>query len=116
MKPQKTKKYYKYNVDQTIDKITHEIDHLKELCAPISPDNAIGRLSRMEAINEKSVNEAALRKLEERHLQLKKALKRIEDDEYGVCINCDEEIPLKRIEVMPEATTCVQCLENPDQD
>ena len=32
-----------------------------ELCKPIPPQNSIGRISRMDAINNKSVTEAALR-------------------------------------------------------
>jgi len=40
------------------------IDSYKELTNPIAPENAIGRVSRMDAINNKSVNEAALKKAE----------------------------------------------------
>jgi len=39
------------------------IENYKELTKPIAPENAIGRVSRMDAINNKSVNEAALKKL-----------------------------------------------------
>ena len=43
-------------------KCTQEkIDTYSNLCKPISPENAIGRVSRMDAINNKSVVEAALR-------------------------------------------------------
>ena len=41
-------------------KIISRISELKELTKPISPSDAIGRISRMDAINNKSVNEAAL--------------------------------------------------------
>ena len=44
-----------------IEKEQEKICTLKELTKPISPENAIGRISRMDAINNKSVNEAALR-------------------------------------------------------
>ena len=36
-----------------------------ELTKPIPPENAIGRVSRMDAINNRSVNEAALRTAEQ---------------------------------------------------
>ena len=48
-------------VNDTLLKVKEEIKRLEEMTKPISPDNAIGRLSRMEAIGEKSVNDAALR-------------------------------------------------------
>ena len=49
---------------QEIDKTKKSIIELKELTSPIAPDCAIGRISRMDAINNKTINEAALRKAE----------------------------------------------------
>src|SRR5450631_357314 len=37
------------------------------------------------------------------------ALLRIEDGEYGVCEECEEEIPLGRLKAMPFARHCVRC-------
>ena len=39
------------------------------------------------------------------------ALQRIEDGTYGVCIDCENKIPVKRLEVFPAAKRCVQCKE-----
>ena len=46
-------------IEEEIDKTKVSIQHYKELTKPIAPENAIGRISRMDAINNKSVNEAA---------------------------------------------------------
>jgi DnaK suppressor protein len=37
------------------------------------------------------------------------ALLRIEEDEYGICEECEEEIPLGRLKAMPFARHCVKC-------
>jgi DnaK suppressor protein len=37
------------------------------------------------------------------------ALLRIHEGEYGVCEECDEEIPLGRLKVLPFARHCVKC-------
>ena len=37
------------------------------------------------------------------------ALLRIDDGDYGVCEECEEEIPLGRLKVMPFARHCVKC-------
>ena len=37
------------------------------------------------------------------------ALLRIKEDEYGICEECEEEIPLGRLKVMPFAVQCVNC-------
>ena len=39
------------------------------------------------------------------------ALKRIEDDEYGLCQNCEEEIIAKRLNAVPWAKYCLACQE-----
>jgi DnaK suppressor protein len=37
------------------------------------------------------------------------ALDRIDDGEYGICEECEEEIPLGRLKVLPFARYCVRC-------
>ena len=37
------------------------------------------------------------------------ALDRIKNGEYGICIECEEEIGAKRLEVRPQAKYCIDC-------
>lgn len=39
------------------------------------------------------------------------ALVRIDDDEYGVCMNCEKEINPKRLAAIPWARYCLECQE-----
>jgi len=95
--------------------LTSVEDHIKGLevrCQPISPDNAIGRLSRMEAIGEQGVQQMALDAARERQSGLKNAIDRMDSDpDFGLCEQCDQTIPLARLMLMPESRFCVQCLE-----
>ena len=43
------------------------------------------------------------------------ALKRIQDEEYGVCANCQEEMQQKRLEAVPWAKHCISCQEKMEQ-
>ena len=43
------------------------------------------------------------------------ALKRIEEDEYGVCNNCREEMQQKRLEAVPWAKHCINCQEKAER-
>ena len=99
-----------------LDKITLEIEKLKvkieeykELTKPIAPENSIGRVSRMDAINNKSVNEAALRQAEKKMINMKLALEKIDEDHFGLCTSCGNQIPIGRIMLMPGSTKCVNC-------
>ena len=99
----------KDRLTQEIAKTLEDIERLKIASQPVSPDNAIGRLSRMEAINAKSVSEENLRQAELRITKLNAAIQRVNDDEYGICLNCEEEISSKRLQSIPEATLCIKC-------
>jgi len=41
--------------------------------------------------------------------ELQAALRRIEEDQYGICARCQGEIPRERLEVLPQARFCVPC-------
>lgn len=81
----------------------------RESTKPISPENAIGRVSRMDAINNKSVVEAALRKAEEKFNKLKLVLDKVNDADFGLCMRCGNPIPIGRILLMPQSRNCVRC-------
>lgn len=96
-------------IEVEIDRLAQEMEELKELVKPISPENAIGRISRMDAINNKSINEAALRKASLRFDDLKHALSKIEQEDFGICLRCGNEIPMGRLLLRPQSKSCVSC-------
>lgn len=100
----------KHTIEKELDGLHIEIERLKEQTKPIPPDRAIGRLTRMEAIQSKSVSEANLRKAQGRARRLGQALRKIDEDpDYGLCTICEEPIPIKRLLLVPESTRCVPC-------
>ena len=92
-----------------IDKTSRKIAQYKDMTQPVAPDDAIGRVSRMDAINNKGVMEAALRKARQRLEGLQRHLERLETDEFGRCIKCHSEIPIERIFMAPQSSFCVNC-------
>ena len=103
------KEQIKARILDEIEKTQQLVEKYRELTRPIAPENAIGRVSRMDAINNKSVNEAALKKAELKLKNLNVALTKIDDTDFGICIRCKNPIPLGRILLMPQAITCVNC-------
>lgn len=85
------------------------ITDYKDMTQPVAPDVAIGRLSRMDAINNKSVMEAALREAEAKLVRLQSSLNMIDDEKLGLCANCNEAIEFKRLLAMPDSLRCVRC-------
>ena len=86
-----------------------KIIELEKLVQPVAPDNALGRLTRMEALNDKAVNEAALGQARERLYLLESALTRVYEKGFGICTACEKQIPLERLLLMPQSTRCVEC-------
>lgn len=98
------------------EKITSEVAHLEksligleESSKPVEPDNAIGRLSRMEAINAKSISENSLINMKNRVAKLKIALTKLGNPNFGICTECEEPIPMGRLVLVPESPVCVNC-------
>lgn len=85
------------------------IEEYKELTKPIAPDCAIGRVSRMDAINNKSISEASLRQTESKLRNLQRVFTQIGSEEFGICLKCKKPIPLGRILIRPESLFCVNC-------
>jgi len=63
-------KILKEKIDTEIKSTQKKIEEYSLLCKPIAPENSIGRISRMDAINNKSVVESALRVAKEKIQQL----------------------------------------------
>ena len=49
---------------------------------------------------------------------IRDALALIDDDpdDYGICETCDEQIPRKRLELMPWVTLCVRCQDKRERE
>lgn len=75
----------------------------------VSLDQPIGRLSRMDAMQQQSMAQANTRIARQRLAQVKAALMRYEQDEYGECVDCGEEIGFGRLKARPESPFCLEC-------
>lgn len=96
-------------IEKEIQKTKYLISEYAELTKPVEPENAIGRVSRMDAIQNKSVTEAALRKTREKLENLEYALTKVDEEDFGLCVKCKQPIPVGRILIMPQSRTCVSC-------
>ena len=66
----------------------------------------------VETVQLASDRELAIRTLERESkslMQVDAALKRIDHDEFGICLECEEPISTKRLAVVPWAAYCLQC-------
>ena len=79
---------------------------------PVSLDEPIGRLSRMDAMQQQSMVQANRRTAQTRLTRIEAALRRHSVDEYGLCMGCEEDIGYARLQAQPEAPFCIDCQSN----
>mgnify|MGYP005847888695 CR=1 FL=1 len=73
-----------------------------------------GRLSRMDAMQQQAMAKAKRQAFQGQLRQVLAALRRLDEDDYGYCLDCDEPIPLARLKVRPEAELCLACQSRAD--
>lgn len=86
-----------------------KIADLEEITKPIAPDKGLGRLTRLEAMNDKCVNEAALEQARQTLTRLSAASRRLHQLDFGMCLECRRPIAWERMEALPQSTLCVTC-------
>ena len=101
----------KNKIVEEIEVQKHLIESFTETSKPVSPDNAIGRLTRMEAISSQNISEASLNSAQTKLVKLNKALSKVDFPDFGICVRCNNPIPQGRIMLMPEIVLCIFCAE-----
>jgi DnaK suppressor protein len=96
---------------QTTERQLTKLLKLSELSADIVEldQSRVGRLSRMDAMQQQQMASAGKRRQQYQLLQISQALKKITENDYGYCIECGEEIAYARLQIRPESELCVAC-------
>jgi DnaK suppressor protein len=81
-----------------------------EAARPVPLDqSAVGRLSRMDAMQQQAMAKATREKLRLRLELTRHACRAIDAGTYGICGSCEEPIGQERLWAYPEAPLCVEC-------
>jgi DnaK suppressor protein len=83
----------------------------REGARPVDLDEPIGRLTRMDAMQQQSLTRASRQGLSIRLHQVKAALEVMGEEEYGFCRRCGEPTGFRRLKVRPETPFCISCQE-----
>ena len=94
------------------DELQKLLENSNDGAQPVSLDEPIGRLSRMDAMQQQSMVKANRRTAQTRLIRVETALRRQDNEEYGQCVECEEEIGYARLKAQPEAPFCIECQSN----
>jgi len=92
--------------------LVHALRNRSAIAIEKSPD-------QMDEIQDASERDLAIRNVDCEStllLDVKTALRRINDGSFGTCIECESAISLKRLAALPWAPRCIQCQSAADQN
>jgi len=81
----------------------------KEGAQPVDLGTPIGRLSRMDAMQQQEMTRTSRSTLDTKRLQIEASLEAYRKGEYGHCRSCEEPIGYRRLKARPEAPFCLSC-------
>ncbi len=77
---------------------------------PVALDQqSVGRLSRMDAIQNQAMAAGTEARRAARHRALHAALNRLDEGEFGFCTDCGDFIGLARLDLDPSVMRCISC-------
>ncbi|MFW6081466.1 MAG: TraR/DksA family transcriptional regulator [Desulfosalsimonas sp.] len=102
--------YFENRLKKRLEEINASLEKGKESSGPVELDQArVGRVSRMDAMQQQAMTQAARRLSSMEKMRIQRALDRIGTGDYGFCLNCEEDIPEKRLRIDSSVMLCVEC-------
>jgi DnaK suppressor protein len=83
----------------------------RESSAPVSPDRAIGRLTRQQALQAQQMALEVRRRAQQQLQRIEHAIELIRQGGYGRCARCGETIGKERLDFAPDTFLCVPCID-----
>ncbi len=87
----------------------------RDCARPVSLDEPIGRLTRMDAMQQQSMSAANRQQTELRLRQVEQAIGLVRNGDYGLCRRCEHPIGFARLSARPESPYCLVCQDEIDR-
>jgi DnaK suppressor protein len=101
---------HRKRIQEEMEELRSLSDGSRDSRAPVELDQqSVGRLSRMDAMQQQSMDLAREERRRQRLAILAAALRRMDEDEYGYCLSCGDDIAAARLAADPAATLCLDC-------
>ena len=101
--------YFRKRLEDLEREIREDMNTNPEDSGVVELDSSIGRLSRMDALQNQQMALELKRRQENQLLRIENAFKRLAKGHYSLCGKCKKPIEENRLEVFPDTVTCVRC-------
>ncbi|MEP3333810.1 TraR/DksA C4-type zinc finger protein [Sedimentitalea sp.] len=101
---------YAAQIEQMLHRLSEDNELGRDGQAVVSLDQqSVGRLSRMDALQNQAMAKAQQQLRDQQKQRLLAALRRIDEGEFGYCVDCGSEIAAKRLVLDPAVFKCISC-------
>jgi len=107
---QHEKEELKHIIQTEIAALEDEITNIQTSLRPIKKDCSLDSIDHKMLKQEQNINIQRYEVAKQRLNRLKAAYLNIDNKEYGVCQECEEDINIKRLKLVPESKYCVSCM------
>jgi DnaK suppressor protein len=98
-------------LERQLKRLEKSMKVTEEALQPVELDQtAVGRLSRIDSLQNQSFAKGLRDREVVRHSQIREALRRVDEGAYGICTVCEGAVPFERLFVFPEAPECAACV------
>lgn len=102
--------FFKLQLEDRLEALRDGHEAQRKEGAPVQLDQTcVGRLSRMDAIQQQAMAQATAQRTELEKQRIQTALNRLRSGDYGYCVKCEEEISEKRLRIDPASLICISC-------
>jgi len=107
---------YRDLINRKLRTLAAQLANVTDSAAIVELDQSrVGRLSRMDALQAQAMHTESLARAKSQMIALQHALKRLDTDEYGECVQCFEPLAPARLQLKPAVTLCITCAEKKEQ-
>ncbi len=107
---QQEKEELKHIIQTEIAALEDEITNIQTSLRPIKKDCSLDSIDHKMLKQEQNINIQRYEVAKQRLNRLKAAYLNIDNQEYGVCQECEEDINIERLKLVPESKYCVSCM------
>lgn len=101
---------FKRELERRQEALLQLTDVAEEAAGTVELDQQkVGRVSRMDAMQAQAMSIETRRRRNIELTRIQSALQRLADGGFGICLNCDEEISLPRLQADPSIPVCIHC-------
>ena len=101
--------FFQERLESLSKEIREFLETSKDASGVVELDTSIGRLSRMDAMQDQQMALELRRRKKMQLTQVNDALKRLDDGLYGICSACGQPIAEERLDAFPDILVCVNC-------